>query len=72
MSLLAKLFKPDLILDRLEDLDLLEFKKQGYQAILLDLDNTLAPYYVKKIDEKTQKLIEKFEKAGFKVLIFSK
>ena len=71
MSLLEKLFKPDLILDKIEYLEMETFKKQGYKAIILDLDNTLAPYYVKKIDDHAYEVINTFKRAGFKVLVFS-
>ena len=71
MKLLDKLFKPDLTLDKITDFDASKYKALGYKAILLDLDNTLAPYYVKSIDQKAIEVIESLKNTGFKVLVFS-
>lgn len=65
------IFKPKLMLERYEDLDIDHFKKQGIKAVLLDLDNTLAPYYEKKINAKALSFIDSLKKAGLKVMIVS-
>lgn len=45
-------------------------KQEGIKCLLFDLDNTLVPYYVQNVDEKTKNLIENLKK-DFNVIIFS-
>lgn len=63
--------RPKLILNRYRDLDIAYFKQKGYQAVLIDLDNTLAPYYAKRIDDDALNFINDLKKAGFKVAVVS-
>ncbi|MFA6620360.1 MAG: YqeG family HAD IIIA-type phosphatase [Bacilli bacterium] len=47
------------------------YQKMGMKNLLLDLDNTLAPYHEKEPSEKTKAWIEELKKAGLHLYIAS-
>lgn len=47
------------------------YKEQGIKNLLIDLDNTLAPYYEKDPSASTKAFIDKLKNEGFKVFIAS-
>ncbi|MBT9164948.1 MAG: hypothetical protein DDT23_00959 [candidate division WS2 bacterium] len=64
-------FKPDLIVDRLDDINVLDLISRGIKFVAIDLDNTLVPYLEDEIPEETYKWVEKVKSLGLEVYIFS-
>ena len=69
--MLKKLFKPDLMLDKYTDLDIKGLASQGFTTVLLDVDNTITPYYQKIPDENGKDFVKKMKEAGLDVIVFS-
>ncbi len=64
-------FKPDLIVDRLGDIDILDLISRDIKFIAVDLDNTLVPYLEDEIPKETYEWVEKVKSLGLEVYIFS-
>lgn len=71
MSLMCKLFKPDLYLDSISDLNVGQLKEKGIGLLLLDLDNTLANHGGIRADNFALREIRRIEQEGIKCVIFS-
>lgn len=65
------LFKPKEILNIYTDFDGKKYLKDGFKAILLDVDNTIAIPDTGTCDEKAEAFINNLKSLGFKVVIFS-
>lgn len=65
------IFKPDLLIENYKKLDLQYLKDRGFNVILLDVDNTIIPYYVKLPDDKAKEFVKKLKDNGFKVIVVS-
>ncbi len=65
------LFRPKEILKIFTDLDIPRYREQGFEMVLLDVDNTIAAPNTGSCDERARKFILDLQKAGFKVVIFS-
>lgn len=68
---MLEIFRPNLLLNKYQELNLEEFAKKGYSTLLVDLDNTLVPYYEKTITEEVRMFFEKAKTLGIDVIIFS-
>ena len=66
-----KLFKPKEIVNIYTDFDIKKHKEDGFKAILLDVDNTIAIPDTGICDEKAEAFIRKLQDNGFIVYIFS-
>ncbi|MBT9130203.1 MAG: hypothetical protein DDT40_00049 [candidate division WS2 bacterium] len=64
-------FKPDLIVDSLKDINVLDLINRGIKFIAVDLDNTLVPYLEEEIPKETYEWVEKVKSLGLEVYIFS-
>ena len=64
-------FFPDLIAKKVQDIDLEMLKKNNIKGLILDIDNTLVPNYVKEADENTVKWIERVKNVGLQTCIVS-
>ncbi|HHV96216.1 MAG TPA: YqeG family HAD IIIA-type phosphatase [Clostridiaceae bacterium] len=64
-------FYPNMIVDSIEQIDLEMLKKKGIKGLILDIDNTLVPSFIKEADERTLKWIDKIKRNGFKACILS-
>jgi len=64
-------FFPDMMVDKVQDIDLDILRKNNIKGLLLDIDNTLVPNHVEEADENAVEWIEKVKSAGFKVCIVS-
>jgi uncharacterized protein len=62
--------KPDLILDRLENLDQQRLLDRGIKGVLLDLDNTLCPWGSREVSDGRREWVER-AKRSFKLCIVS-
>lgn len=68
---LSRLFTPDIRVDKIEDIDLEYLKKDGYKAVILDIDNTLMPNKSPHPDQRCFDVIKWLQDAGFTVVISS-
>lgn len=64
-------FRPKEILETYTDLDIERLRKQGFDTIFIDVDNTIAIPNTGTCDERAEKFLRDLKKAGFKVLILS-
>lgn len=53
------------------DIDFLKYKKDGFNIIFLDIDNTLAPYNNLLLNDSQKDFINKVIKMGFIIYLFS-
>jgi HAD superfamily phosphatase (TIGR01668 family) len=66
-----EMFFPDLIVDKIQDIELERLIERGVKNLILDIDNTLVPNHVKVADDSTVDWIEKVREYGFEVCIVS-
>jgi len=64
-------FFPNLMVDRVQDIDLDLLKKNNIKGLILDIDNTLVASHVKEADDNAIEWIERAKSSGFKVCIVS-
>ena len=62
---------PDIYQKSIYTINYEKLYKRGIKCLLFDLDNTLVPIRCKEVDSNLIELIEKLNKKGFKVMIFS-
>lgn len=65
------LFKPNLYLKKIEDLDIEKLNNRGIKNLFIDIDNTLVPYTQINADKKVKNLLKSYIDAEFKVFIIS-
>ena len=65
------IYKPDLILEKYDDLDLGDFRMRGFRYLLLDIDNTIAAHYDEKPDKRAINFVKKAQDKGFEVILIS-
>lgn len=71
MFLNLKMFQPDFVMERVEDINLVKLKDMGYESIILDLDNTLVGWRSKIMSEPVKNWVLMAREAGFKLCIVS-
>lgn len=64
-------FFPDLILDKVQDIDSRILEKRGIKGLILDIDNTLVPNHVREADENALLWITRMKSEGYKLCIVS-
>ncbi len=64
-------FIPDMYQKNIYTIDYKKLKNIGIRCLLFDLDNTIAPFNMKKPSKKIKDLIEKLKDMGFRVVLFS-
>lgn len=69
--MMRSIFQPCLYIEKIDELPSSELLKRGYKNILIDLDNTLAPYDQKTIDENSVKILDDLKSSGFNVVVIS-
>ena len=65
-----KILYPDLLYDKIEDIDLAYLKEKGIKGFILDIDNTLVVPHT-PADERAKAFVNKLKEAGFKACIVS-
>lgn len=66
------IFKPNEILNKYTDFDIEGHRKSGFDTILIDIDNTIDyPDSPESGTKEAFDFLDKLEKAGFKIIIFS-
>ncbi len=64
-------FYPDLMVDKVQNIDLNVLKEKGIKGLILDIDNTLVPQYTKEAGENVVKWIERLKREGLNACIVS-
>ncbi len=64
-------FFPDLYIQSVYELPLQQLQRQGIQALVFDIDNTIAPFDVAEPDDALIDFFAKLKKMGFRVCILS-
>jgi len=62
---------PDIYQKSVYTIEYDKLKERGIKCLLFDLDNTLVPLSVKKLNKKIKDLLEDLKNKGFKIIIFS-
>ena len=65
-----KLF-PDHYYDSVFEIPYKELRENNIKALIFDIDNTLAPYNIRRPPEKISNLINRLQKMGFKVCLLT-
>jgi len=68
--MLEKYF-PDVIVEKVQDIDLEALKKKGIKGLVLDIDNTLVAQFTKNASEDAKKWIQRVKDMGFLPCIVS-
>lgn len=66
-----KIFLPDIFAETVFDVDFKKLKEDGIDAVVFDIDNTLATYAMPVADEKTALWLKELQKSGVSVFIVS-
>ena len=64
-------FYPRLVVEKVQSINLNMLIKKGIKGLILDIDNTLVPSFIKEADDKTLKWINQVKSRGIKVCIVS-
>ncbi len=70
MGLLER-FRPDERVESVTQIDAESLRKQGFEALFVDLDNTLLPWKSSDLPESSKQWIESAKKAGLKPALVS-
>ncbi len=68
---MRNLFTPDMMVDSLFSIPLLELHNKGIRALLFDLDNTIVEWNRRDVENHIVHWFQTIKDAGFKVLILS-
>jgi hypothetical protein len=71
MGEILELFRPDECVRSVSEIDLTEVKRSGYEALMLDLDNTLLPWASSEVPESSKSWVETAKGLGMKLCIVS-
>jgi HAD superfamily phosphatase (TIGR01668 family) len=64
-------FFPDYYYESVFEIPYKELKQKNIKALIFDIDNTLAPYHVRRPPAKSANLLTRLQKMGFKVCLLS-
>ncbi len=68
---MLKKLHPNLLIDKVQDLDLRILSKNNIKGLIFDIDNTLAAHFQKEADDNILKWLERLKSQGFKFCIVS-
>jgi len=68
---LLRYLRPDMVVERVWELDPARLREAGIRALLLDLDNTLTEWRSRTIDEATRAWIGRAKESGLRLCICS-
>ena len=63
-------FYPDRYLDSTYEIDFKQYYKDGYRAVVFDIDNTLVPHGA-PADERSKALFSSLKEIGFQAMLLS-
>ncbi len=62
---------PDVYQKSIYAIDYTKLMEKGIKCLLFDVDNTLAPYHIKNVNDKLLELFTQLKEMGFQVVLFS-
>lgn len=68
---MVEIFFPNEIVDKIQDINLNRLSKKGIKGLILDIDNTLVPSFMKEANNDALDWIKKVKSNGFKLCIVS-
>lgn len=68
---MKNIFRPTWLFKTMQEIDLELLKKSGIVNLVIDIDNTLVPYYEKNPTKEALNFLEKLEKEKFNVVLAS-
>jgi len=71
MALKLEHFSPGVYVERIVDIDLAALVREGAEAVLVDLDNTLLPWKSSAVPESSRVWIAEAKRLGIKICIVS-
>jgi hypothetical protein len=71
MTRLLDLCRPDERVKRISEIDLARLKSEGFEALMLDLDNTLCPWQSREVPDDVRQWLEQAKSLGMRVCIVS-
>lgn len=71
MAGLIEAFRPKARVASVTDIDAAALRAQGFQALLLDVDNTLLPWKSADLPESSRRWVEQAKKAGLRPVLVS-
>ena len=71
MARLLELCRPNERVARITEIDLARLRSEGFEALMLDLDNTLCPWQSHEVPEDVRAWLERAKSLGMKVCIVS-
>jgi len=66
-----KKFYPSLYVDEISEIPLDVLKKKGIKGLIVDLDNTIAPWDQPVVTQSAEKWLQKAKDSGFKICLVS-
>lgn len=66
-----KIFKPNLILKSVDDIDISYILNKGYKLVIFDMNNTIIDYYTTDISTRAKELIKKLKENNITVYILT-
>ena len=67
MKQLLRKFYPSLYVDEISEIPLDLLKKRGIQGLIIDLDNTIAPWDQPTVTQSAERWLKKAKNDGFKI-----
>ncbi|MCE5322480.1 YqeG family HAD IIIA-type phosphatase [bacterium] len=71
MGEMLELFRPDQYVRNISEIDLVVLRQSGYEALMLDLDNTILPWASSQVPESSRCWVESAKAMGMKMCIIS-
>lgn len=71
MSHVLELFRPGMCVDSITDIDLDDLRSRGFDALIVDLDNTLLPWRSSEVPESSKDWVKRVRRVGMKLCIVS-
>lgn len=64
-------FRPNIFVNRIEDINVSNFRQQGFRMVICDLDNTLVPHFTKIPTQQAIDFVRKIQKQGILFIVVS-
>jgi uncharacterized protein len=71
MIQILKNLRPKERVSKISNIDFIRLRKNGFRAIIFDIDNTLIRYYSDKLDNEAKKALTKAKELDFKMIAVS-
>ncbi|GAA5414538.1 YqeG family HAD IIIA-type phosphatase [Ureaplasma ceti] len=64
-------FRPNIFVNSIEDININNFKQQGFRMVICDLDNTLVPHFTKIPTKQAINFVRSIQKQGLLFIVVS-